>query len=80
MAWMLMLVGMITVFVVLTLVVLSGRLLTYLVNKYAPEEVVVKRSGMAATAAIEDTKRKAIETAVGIITGGRGKVTKIEKK
>jgi len=80
MAWMLMVVGMVTVFVGLALVVLSGRLLTNLVNKYAPEEVPVNKVGLAGGGAIDDVKRTAIEKVIATITGGKGKVTKIEKK
>ena len=39
-AFLLMVVGMATVFVILLIVIYLGKLLISLVNKYAPEEVV----------------------------------------
>lgn len=35
-AFLLLIIGMITVFIVLLLVVVSGKILIYLINKYAP--------------------------------------------
>ncbi|MEQ9424032.1 MAG: OadG family transporter subunit [Cyclobacteriaceae bacterium] len=77
-ALMLMGVGMITVFVVLTLVVVVGNGLTIFVNKFVPEKVVqeVKRT---TSGAINPKKLAAITSAVEIFTQGKGKITRIEK-
>lgn len=82
----LMVVGMTTVFAILLIVINLGKGLIVLVNKYAPEEVVVKKqtSRVPATAAnpkagIAGQTTAAIVSAVSVATGGRGKVVKIEK-
>lgn len=81
----LMVVGMTTVFAILLIIIGMGKGLILLVNKYAPEEVKsmpshhrppvpdVNKDGLppAATAAIV--------SAVSALTGGQGKVIKIEK-
>ncbi len=76
-AFMLMGVGMITVFVVLSLVVLVGNGLTLFVNKFIPEpvQIEVKRS----THSIRPGKLAAISAAVEIFSGGKGKITRIDK-
>jgi oxaloacetate decarboxylase gamma subunit len=61
-------IGMITVFVVLALVVLTGNLLIRIVNRISPEQ-----DGIA------PAKIAAITAAVGAFTQGRGRITKIEK-
>lgn len=81
----LMVVGMTTVFAILLIVIYLGKGLIALVNKYAPEEVVVKKQAAAVrtTAAqagnISGKTTAAIVAAVSMVTGGQGKVTKIEK-
>lgn len=81
----LMVVGMTTVFAILLIVIYLGKGLIALVNKYAPEEVVVKKQAVAVrtTAAqagnISGKTTAAIVAAVSMVTGGQGKVTKIEK-
>jgi len=91
----LMVVGMATVFIILLIVIYLGKGLIALVNKYAPEEVVVKKqapvravaaavaSVATATAAaansLSNQETAAIISAVSATTGGQGKVTKIEK-
>jgi len=74
----LMAVGMSTVFSVLVLVILTGKLLIFMVNKYAPEEEQpeAKRNN---TSVINPSVANAIMSAVNTITGGKGKVEKIEK-
>lgn len=74
-------IGMITVFIILSLVVLIGNLIIRFVNKYLPEEVSRKVQQVASQ--VEGFNRKkvaAIVTAVKIVTQGKGRVTKIEKK
>ena len=78
---MLMAVGMITVFVILLIVINLSKLLIAIVNKVAPEEVVVKKTAAtsAAPAAIDPSTMAAIKGAVNIVTGGKGKVMKVER-
>ena len=81
----LMIVGMTTVFAILLIVINLGKGLIALVNKYAPEEVIVKKQVATAQAATTQTgsipgkTTAAIVAAVCMVTGGQGKVTKIEK-
>lgn len=77
----LMVVGMLTVFCVLLIVICLGSLLIKLVNKYAPEEVTNNKP-MAATAAagqVDATVKAVIDATVAQITGGKGKVKNITK-
>lgn len=81
----LMLVGMVTVFVVLLIVIGLGKLLINLVNKYAPEEVVKAARPVVATVgavnnnSVSDPVVAAIVSAVSTVTNGKGKVTSIKK-
>lgn len=78
----LMVVGMLTVFSVLLIVICLGTLLIKLVNKYAPEEVANNKPMAAATAAagqIDATVKAVIDATVAQITGGKGKVKNITK-
>lgn len=75
-AFLLLVVGMITVFIVLSLVVLSGNALIYLVNKFSPEPEVVKKIKKP----LISNKEVAVLTAVvDHITAGKGKIELIEK-
>ena len=79
-AFLLMVVGMATVFVILLIVIYLGKLLISLVNKYAPEEVVsVKQTSSQAPVPIPGYILAAITAAVNVVTQGKGKVTKVEK-
>ena len=79
-AFLLMVVGMATVFVILLIVLYLGKLLISLVNKYAPEEVVsVKQTSSQAPVPIPGNILAAITAAVNVVTQGKGKVTKVEK-
>ena len=64
-------IGMITVFVVLFLVVVTGNLLIRLVNKLNFSE-----NGNAIT----PSKVAAITSAVEVFTEGKGRITKIEQQ
>ena len=76
----LMVVGMTTVFAILLIVIYLGKGLIALVNKYAPEEVVVKKQMVTQAVTAQAGKTTAaIVAAVSMTTGGQGKVTKIEK-
>ncbi|MEQ9231079.1 MAG: hypothetical protein RIF46_10385 [Cyclobacteriaceae bacterium] len=63
-------IGMITVFVVLLLVVITGNILIRLVNRFVPES----KDG------ISDKTLAVLTAAVESVTGGKGKITKIEKQ
>ncbi|MDR1880123.1 MAG: OadG family protein [Tannerellaceae bacterium] len=88
--FLLMAVGMTTVFLILLLIIWMGKGLTALVNRYAPEEGGAKKeppnvglaSGQETKAAESGGKATvvAILSAVSLATGGRGKVIKIEKQ
>ncbi len=79
-------VGMITVFAILGLVVLSGQVLIRITNRFIPDVQVVKparsiyRSPIARkSTAIEKKKLAAIVAAVEVVTGGRGHIEHVEK-
>ncbi len=79
-------VGMITVFAILGLVVLSGQVLIRVTNRFIPEVQVAKplrssnRSNLAKKRkAIEKKKLAAIVAAVEVVTGGQGHIERIEK-
>ena len=79
-AFLLMVVGMATVFVILLIVIYLGKLLISLVNKYAPEEVVsVKQTSSQAPVPIPGNILAAITAAVNVVNQVKGKVTKVEK-
>jgi oxaloacetate decarboxylase gamma subunit len=74
---MLMVVGMITVFLILLIVIYVGKGLILLVNKVAPEEAPKKAPTVTPTA--DAGAMDAIKAAVDILTAGKGQVIKIEK-
>ncbi len=69
----LLLIGMITVFVVLFLVVSVGNLLIYFVNRYLPADQGPTDSS------ISSKKVAVVTAAVEAVTQGKGVITKIEK-
>ena len=68
----LMLIGMITVFLILLIVIFGSQLLIKLINKIAPEE-------SPKVAKDEDNLRAVLEAAVREITSGKGSLTKVTK-
>lgn len=75
---------MTTVFIILLIVICLGKGLILLVNKYAPEEVIVRKQ--VVTSQVQPIGRSlnyqetaAIVSAISVVTGGQGKVVKIEK-
>jgi oxaloacetate decarboxylase gamma subunit len=78
-ALLLMAVGMTTVFAILLIVIYLGKLLIYLANKYAPEEVAPLKKA-AAPAPIPTHVLAAITAAVNVVTHNKGKVVKVEKQ
>lgn len=79
-AFELLIVGMVTVFVMLSLVVILGNLIIRFVNHFMPE---VKKAAAqlteAAVSEINPKKMAVIVSAVNTVTKGSGRVTKIEK-
>jgi len=78
----LMVVGMLTVFSILLIVILLGTLLIKLVNKYAPEEVQAKKPIASANNAVQQvdaTVKAVIDATIAQITGGKGRASKITK-
>lgn len=79
-AFVLLVIGMITVVVVLSLVVLSGKLLIRLTNKYAPEpEDEYKSVPLKVNHQLDPRIIAAISGVVEHITGGSGNITSIKK-
>ncbi len=78
-AFTLLIVGMITVFIILASVVLGGKLIIFIVNKYFSDEVgeKIKKS---VEQLISNEKLSAIVSTVDVITKGKGRITKIEKQ
>ncbi len=81
--FMLLAIGFPTVFFILWLVIILGKGLILAVNKYVPEEVPAKAVSEVLPASareqITSNKIAAIVSAVNLATGGKAKVTKIEK-
>ena len=78
----LMIVGMLTVFSILIIVILLGTLLIKIVNKYAPEEVQTKKTVASANNAVQQidaTVKAVIDATIDKITGGKGRASKITK-
>mgnify|MGYP004564359401 CR=1 FL=1 len=66
----LMLVGMVSVFIILIIIILGCRGLIELINKIAPPDVVTKK---------EPDYTAVFEAAVKQITGGKGTLNKVSK-
>ena len=75
---MLMAVGMTTVFIILALVVLGGKLTILVTNKFSPAAAPAVVRRMSSTS-IEGSKIAAITAAVKAITHGKGQITDIKK-
>ena len=78
-ALLLMVVGMVTVFAMLFIVIYLGKLLILLVNKYAPEETVAQKDGKSVQTSVPAHIQAVINAAVKVVTHDKGKVAKIEK-
>jgi oxaloacetate decarboxylase gamma subunit len=83
-AFSLLLIGMLSVFVILFLVVSAGRLLIYVVNTYFPNTADEGSLGIPKTIykprSINRKKLAAITAAVDQVTQGRGKIITIERQ
>ncbi|WP_016776254.1 OadG family protein [Anaerophaga thermohalophila] len=78
-AWVLLGVGMLTVFAVLLFVVLIGNGIILFVNRFIPNSGVQESRGTS-TGGTNASKVAAIVAAVKHVTGGRGSVVEIRKK
>ena len=67
-----MLVGMITVFLILIIVITGSRLLIRMINRIAPQQEQKKAPAGEDYTAV-------FEAAVSQLTGGKGRLTKIRK-
>ena len=74
-----MVIGMITVFLILFLVYLTGHLLIRGINRWAPQ-ASVNSKGQSASGAIAPAKVAAITAAVEIFSEGTARIVKIEKE
>ncbi len=72
-------VGMITVLIILWLVVVIGNLLIRVTNKYWPSPQNAGKTGTEVRS-ISSEILAAIVAAIEVVTGGKGRVTKIEKE
>lgn len=81
-AFSLLLVGMITVFLILYLVVLIGKLVVRLTNRYLAVETLAVKKEIVKGKAVPSNPAKiaAVIAAVEAVTGGKGKIESIEKK
>ena len=71
---MLMLVGMVTVFAILLIVIYGSRLMIRLVNRIAPAETVAP-----APVQVDALTREVLDAAVAQLTGGKGHITNITR-
>lgn len=73
----LMVVGMASVFLILIIVILLGKLMIAVTNRFPAEQPAEKPA--AGAAAISSETRSIIEATVKELTGGKGTVTEIVK-
>jgi oxaloacetate decarboxylase gamma subunit len=78
-AWVLLGVGMLTVFAVLMFVVLIGNFIILFINRFFPNTGIVT-VGKNIQGRLEASKVAAVVAAVKQVTGGRGSVIDIKKK
>lgn len=74
-------VGMLTVFGILGLVVLTGNSLVRIVNRYAPIPAKVKQNPNISSSASSISQKKiaVITAAVSAVSRGKARIEKIEK-
>ena len=71
---MLMLVGMVTVFAILLIVIFGSRLMIRIVNRLSPAE-----NAGAPPAQLDALTREILDKAVAQLTGGKGHITNITR-
>lgn len=72
----LMLIGMLTVFVILLIVIFGSRLLITIINRIAPEEQVPEKA-VAGASSLGGDVDAVLKEAVAAITGGKGHIVKV---
>ncbi len=75
----LMVVGMITVFVILLIVIYLGKLLIFFVNKFFPEKDLKITANVNSAISVDPTTTAIINEAVKVITDSKGTVINIKK-
>ena len=78
----LLVVGMLTVFAILLIVIFGGKLLISLVNMIAPEEVVSAKKKVASAntdKSVDSSTMAILQEVVKQITGGKGRVESAKK-
>ena len=78
----LLVVGMLTVFAILLIVIYGGKLLIKVVNAIAPEEVASAKKKVAAgssTNTVDPSTMAILQEVVKQITGGKGRVESARK-
>lgn len=77
----LLIVGMLTVFAILLIVIFGGKLLIKFVNMVAPEEVASAKKKVATTAtgAVDPSTMAILQEVVKQITGGKGRLESAKK-
>lgn len=78
-AFSILIVGMITVLLILWLVVVIGNLLIRVTNKYWPASQKEGKTGTGIRSISPGTLASIVAT-VEAVTGGKGKITEIEKQ
>jgi oxaloacetate decarboxylase gamma subunit len=79
-AFMLMIIGMLTVFTILFLVVLCSKLMILIINRYFPELIELEQPLPVPVSHTEERKKiSAIIAAVESVTAGKGSVREIKK-
>jgi len=80
-AFILMAIGMITVFVILALIVMLGNWLIIFINRFFPGSSLATAKGKSAgTQNIQPEKLAAIVSAIDIVTEGKANITSVVKK
>lgn len=74
MGFQLMLIGMVTVFMILMIVIYGSKLLISVINKIAPEEVKKEKSN-----AEDDIPMAILQEAVAQLTGGKGHIVNLTR-
>lgn len=75
-----MVVGMATVFLILSILISGGKLLIKFVNRVAPEEVVpAKKTASAVPATVDTGTMQVLQEVVRQLTGGKGHVASAKK-
>ena len=77
----LLIVGMLTVFAILLIVIFGGKLLIKLVNMVAPEEVASAKKKLATTATgvVDPSTMAILQEVVKQVTGGKGRLESAKK-